>query len=58
MKKIIGILGVAVIAATMFFSANVMSTNDTGLASVIALNTANAEGSEAMDLDKCSSELN
>lgn len=46
MKKIIGILGVAVIAATMFFSANAVngSANDTSLAGLIAMNTANAEG--------------
>lgn len=44
MKKIIGILGVAVIAAAMFFSANaVSSTNDTDLSSLIAIDVANAE---------------
>ncbi|MFA9189550.1 hypothetical protein [Flavobacterium magnesitis] len=44
MKKILGILGVAVIAATMFFSSNNMSTTeDTSLAGLIALNAANAE---------------
>ena len=47
MKKVIGILGVAVIAATMFFSANTMSgsTTDANLASLIAMNVANAETS-------------
>jgi hypothetical protein len=44
MKKIIGILGVAVIATAMFFSANaVSSTNDTDLSSLIAIDAANAE---------------
>ena len=46
MKKILGVLGVAVIAATMFFSANAVSgsTTDLNLASLISMNTANAEG--------------
>jgi hypothetical protein len=45
MKKIIGILGVAVIAATLFFSTDVVnSTNtDTTLGSLIVMNTANAD---------------
>ena len=45
MKKIIGILGVAVIAATMFFSANNVagSGSDASLASVVGMNSANAE---------------
>jgi hypothetical protein len=45
MKKIIGVLGVAVIAATMFFSANVEngSTSDASLASLLGMNSANAE---------------
>ncbi|WP_417941934.1 hypothetical protein [Flavobacterium sp. RS13.1] len=45
MKKIIGILGVGVIAATMFFSANNLngSSSDTSLASLINMNVANAE---------------
>lgn len=48
MKKLIGILGVAVIAATMFFSANSVSDNttDASLASLITMNTANAEDTE------------
>ncbi|WP_434035524.1 hypothetical protein [Formosa sp. 4Alg 33] len=46
MKKIIGFLGVAVIAMTMFFSTNTInsSTGDFDLASLININTANAEG--------------
>ena len=45
MEKIIGVLGVAVIAATMFFSANNVtgSDSDASLASIIATNSANAE---------------
>jgi hypothetical protein len=45
MKKIIGILGVAVIAATMFFSANNLtgSSSDASLASLVGMNSANAE---------------
>lgn len=45
MKKIIGILGVAVIAATMFFSANNVngSSSDASLASLVGMNSANAE---------------
>jgi hypothetical protein len=45
MKKTIGVLGVAVIAVTMFFSANVEngSTSDTSLASLLGMNSANAE---------------
>lgn len=45
MKKIIGILGVAMIAATIFFSTNWVSgsTADTNLASLIRVNSANAE---------------
>ena len=45
MKKIIGILGVAVFAMAMFFSTNATSSSDgnLNLASLITLNTANAE---------------
>ena len=45
MKKIIGILGVVVIAVAMFFSTNAMnnSNGNFDLASLLALNTANAE---------------
>jgi len=45
MKKIIGILGVAVIAATMFFSANNVngSSSDTSLASLMSMNVASAQ---------------
>ena len=47
MKKIIGILGVAVIAMAMFFSTNNLnsSNEDLELASLIAIDTANAEWS-------------
>jgi len=47
MKIIIGILGVAMIAATMFFSANNVnvSSSDASLASLMGMNTANAETS-------------
>lgn len=45
MKKITGILGVAVIALAIFFSANgsKSSTSDTSLASLMSLNVANAQ---------------
>jgi hypothetical protein len=45
MKKIIGILGVAVIAVAMFFSSNAVNSSmgDLNLASLISLNNANAE---------------
>jgi hypothetical protein len=44
MKKIIGVLGVTVIAATMFFSNNnAMSGSDISLASLVGMNSANAE---------------
>lgn len=45
MKKIIGVLGVVMIAATMFFSANnVNSSNgDLDLANLITMSSANAE---------------
>ena len=45
MKKIIGILGIVVIAATMFFSANEVngSNSDISLTSLMTLNSANAE---------------
>lgn len=53
MKKVIGILGVAVIAATMLFSTNIInsSKSDTSLAGLIAVNTANAENDP--DGDNC-----
>lgn len=45
MKKIIGSLGVAVIAATMFFCNNISEgTNEMDLASLVSLSSANAEG--------------
>lgn len=45
MKKIIGILGVAFIVATMFFSTNNLksSGSDVSLDGLLAMNTANAE---------------
>ena len=45
MKKLIGIIGVAVIAFAVFFNANTMnsSNNDFDLASILNMNTANAE---------------
>lgn len=45
MKKIIGSLGVVIIAVAMFFNTNVTnnSTEDTSLTSLIGLNSANAE---------------
>ncbi len=45
MKKIVGILGVAVLAATMFMSTNnVNESGDISLSAVIGLSSANAEG--------------
>lgn len=46
MKKIIGIIGVAVLAMTMFFSTNSVD-NETGLVNLIAINTANAYQTES-----------
>lgn len=44
MKKIIGILGVAMIAAAMFLNTNTNNTgNNVDLASLLSINTANAE---------------
>lgn len=45
MKQIIGILGIGVIVMALFFNTNKMnsSNGDLDLASLIALNTANAE---------------
>jgi hypothetical protein len=45
MKKIIGVLGLAVIAATIFFSANNVSgsISDASLASLTSLNEAHAD---------------
>jgi len=54
MKKLIGILGVAVIAVTMFANTNSANINkNTDLASLIAMNVANAEDEDG---DLCSSE--
>ena len=49
MKKIIGILGVAVIAMTLFYTNNTVNTvgKDINLNSLLAMNTANAETSDA-----------
>lgn len=45
MKKIIGILGVALIVAAMFLNTNAVngSGSDTSLANLLTLNSANAE---------------
>ena len=46
MKKVIGILGVAVFSMAMFFSAsktNATSNNDVSLITMFSLNSANAE---------------
>lgn len=45
MKKLIGIIGVVAIAMTIFFNTNSLnsSTENLDLASLIAINTANAE---------------
>lgn len=43
MKKILGFFGVAVFATVMFFSANTNTSSDLDLASLISLNSANAE---------------
>jgi len=48
MKKLIGMVGVAVIAMAMFFSMNNNMdgfNSDADLASIMAINIANAEGS-------------
>lgn len=46
MKKIIGILGIAVFSMAMFFSTNAMNSinGDLDLENLASLNTANAEG--------------
>ena len=46
-KKIIMSLGIAAIAMTMFFNTNT-TNNNTNLANLIALNTANAEEHRAL----------
>lgn len=53
MKKIIGILGVAVIAATMFFNTNNVNgySSDASLASLVTLNSANAQNSEGSGIN-------
>ncbi|QTD37919.1 hypothetical protein JL193_01005 [Polaribacter batillariae] len=52
MKKLIGILGVAAIAMAMFFSANTNNVDNSDLASLFAVNTANAE--VTVSSDQCS----
>ena len=51
MKKIIGILGVAVIAVAMFFNANNAngSVSDISLASLMNMNVANAQSESSGD---------
>jgi hypothetical protein len=53
MKKIIGILCVAVIAVAMFFSANGVngSSSNTGLASLMTMNTANAQSESPCEFE-------
>ena len=45
MKKLIGMVGIAVMAMAMFFSTNAMDSSNSNLdlASIINMNTANAE---------------
>lgn len=45
MKKLIGIVGIAVMAMAMFFSTNTNHTDNVNLSSLIAINIANAESS-------------
>ena len=45
MKKLIGILGIAVIATAMFFNTNTNHADNIDLSSLIAINMANAEDS-------------
>jgi hypothetical protein len=50
MKKIIGILGVAVIAVAMFINSNnIETTNGFDLASLMSLSSANAESGGICD---------
>lgn len=51
MKKIIGVLGVAMIAATMFFNANNVNnfSLDSSLTSLLTMNAANAEETSGSD---------
>lgn len=55
MKKITGFLGVAMIAAAMFFSTNAVSSSnsDTSLASLMSMNVAHAD-QEGGSAPKCS----
>ncbi|WP_147677884.1 hypothetical protein [Algibacter pacificus] len=43
MKKIIGVLGIALIAIAMFLNTNTINNSNLDLANLISLNTANAE---------------
>ncbi len=54
MRKIIGFLSITVFAVAMLFNANGFSdaNNDTSLASLIVMNTANAEWGNDTDCDK------
>lgn len=45
MKKLIGMLGIAVIAMAMFFNTNTNHTDNVNLSSLIAINIAYAESS-------------
>lgn len=49
MKKLIGILGVAVIAMAMFFNTNTTNNENLDLASLLAISTANAEVTATID---------
>ena len=53
MKKTIGILGVAVMAIAMFFNTNITNNanGDFDLASIVNINTANAEDPECPTCD-------
>lgn len=55
MKKLIGILGVAVIAMAMFLNTNNMnsSNGDLDLANLLTMNTANAEDWGGIGSNKC-----
>ena len=62
MKKTIGVLGIAVIAATMFFNVNSVngSATDTSLTSLMKMNLAHADSegsSQSTCSDKCASAL-
>ncbi|KQC02759.1 hypothetical protein [Pedobacter sp. Hv1] len=50
MKKLVGILGLAMIASTVFFSAK---ANDTSLAGIVASNTLNAQNNPTENDTDC-----